>query len=98
MIGRIVVTDVRPTVNGGAFAVKAISGDVREVSATIFREGHEPVTATLVVRNPLGDVVARTQMRPAADPLDATAPASTNTDPTTAAVAMRAAAKAAGHR
>ncbi|MBU6213726.1 MAG: DUF3416 domain-containing protein [Actinomycetales bacterium] len=64
MLGRIVVMDVEPQVNCGSVAVKAISGESREVRATIFREGHEPVTAVLVVRDPAGDVVERVPMLP----------------------------------
>ncbi|NBO46382.1 MAG: DUF3416 domain-containing protein [Actinobacteria bacterium] len=70
MLGRIVVTDVEPQVNCGSVPVKAISGESREVSATIFREGHEPVSATLVVRDPSDAVVARVSNKYVATRID----------------------------
>ena len=90
MLGRIVVTDVSPQVNCGSVAVKAISGESRELSATIFREGHEPVTAVLVVRDPSETVVARLPMTPVGVDVDLAAP--------TLGIGLSAAAKAAGHR
>jgi starch synthase (maltosyl-transferring) len=48
--GRIEIDDVRPAVSGGAFPAKAVVGEVVPVRATVWREGHEAVAATLVVR------------------------------------------------
>lgn len=97
MLGRIVVTDVEPQVNCGSVPVKAISGESREVSATIFREGHEPVTAVLVVRDPSDAVVARIPMTPVGVPIDAS-PGDADVFGAAVGIAMSAAAKAAGHR
>ncbi|MFG2295674.1 maltotransferase domain-containing protein [Streptomyces sp. NPDC048603] len=54
MIGRIPVLDVRPAVDCGARAAKAVVDEVFEVSATVFREGHDAVAAHVVMRDPKG--------------------------------------------
>jgi starch synthase (maltosyl-transferring) len=54
--GRIAVTDVRPVVDGGAYPARAVAGETVEVSATVFREGHDLVGATAVLRGPAQDV------------------------------------------
>ncbi|MDA4103007.1 alpha-1,4-glucan:maltose-1-phosphate maltosyltransferase [Mycolicibacterium monacense DSM 44395] len=48
--GRIGIDDVAPVVSGGRYPAKAVVGEVVPVSATVWREGHEAVSATLVVR------------------------------------------------
>ncbi len=48
--GRIEIDDVAPVVSGGTFPAKAVVGEVVPVSATVWREGHDAVAATLVVR------------------------------------------------
>ena len=50
MPGRIEIDDVQPVVSGGTFPAKAVVGEVVPVRATVWREGHEAVAATLVVR------------------------------------------------
>ncbi|WP_395310614.1 alpha-1,4-glucan--maltose-1-phosphate maltosyltransferase [Mycobacterium sp. AMU20-3851] len=50
MTGRIEIDDVEPTLSGGRFPAKAVVGEVVPVKATVWREGHEAVSATLVVR------------------------------------------------
>src|SRR6185312_10544233 len=42
--------DVAPVVSGGRFPAKAVVGEVVPVRATVWREGHDAVAATLVVR------------------------------------------------
>ncbi|MFF0547613.1 maltotransferase domain-containing protein [Streptomyces sp. NPDC004311] len=54
MIGRIPVLDVRPAVDCGARPAKAVVGEVFEISATVFREGHDAVAAHVVLRDPSG--------------------------------------------
>ncbi|MFI7352442.1 maltotransferase domain-containing protein [Streptomyces avidinii] len=54
MIGRIPVLDVRPAVDCGARPAKAVVDEVFEISATVFREGHDAVAAHLVLRDPGG--------------------------------------------
>jgi starch synthase (maltosyl-transferring) len=48
--GRIGIDDVAPVVSGGRYPAKAVVGEVVPVSATVWREGHDAVAATLVVR------------------------------------------------
>ena len=50
MAGRIGIDDVAPVVSGGRFPAKAVVGEVVPVRATVWREGHDAVAATLVVR------------------------------------------------
>ncbi|MFE9927495.1 maltotransferase domain-containing protein [Streptomyces sp. NPDC005533] len=54
MIGRIPVLDVRPAVDCGARPAKAVVDEVFEISATVFREGHDAVAAHIVLRDPSG--------------------------------------------
>ncbi|MCZ9344428.1 DUF3416 domain-containing protein, partial [Streptomyces sp. TRM76130] len=53
-IGRIPVRDVHPVVEGGRRPAKAVVGETFEVSATVFREGHDAVAANVVLRDPEG--------------------------------------------
>ena len=50
MPGRIEIDDVAPVVSSGVYPAKAVVGEVVPVCATVWREGHEAVAATLVVR------------------------------------------------
>ncbi len=53
-IGRIPVQAVRPSVDGGARPTKSVAGEAFEVTATVFREGHDAVNATVVLTDPDG--------------------------------------------
>jgi starch synthase (maltosyl-transferring) len=48
--GRIEIDDVAPVVSGGRYPAKAVVGEVVPVKAVVWREGHDAVSATLVVR------------------------------------------------
>ncbi len=50
MAGRIEIDDVAPVLSGGRFPAKAVVGEVVPIKATVWREGHDAVAATLVVR------------------------------------------------
>ena len=63
MIGRIPVLDVRPLVDCGRRPVKAVVGESFEISATVFREGHEAVGANVVLLDPAGKPGPWTPMR-----------------------------------
>jgi starch synthase (maltosyl-transferring) len=54
MIERIPILDVEPVVDGGRWPAKAAVGESFQVSATVFREGHETLGAGVVVRAPDG--------------------------------------------
>jgi starch synthase (maltosyl-transferring) len=63
MIGRIPVLDVRPLVDCGRHPAKAVVGETFQVSATVFREGHDAVNANVVLRDPSGRPGPWTPMR-----------------------------------
>ncbi|WP_434097601.1 maltotransferase domain-containing protein, partial [Streptomyces viridosporus] len=48
-VGRIPVRDVRPSVDCGRRPAKAVVGETFEVTATVFREGHDAVAANVVL-------------------------------------------------
>ncbi len=50
MVGRIAIDDVAPVVSDGRFPAKAVVSEIVPVRATVWREGHDAVAATLVVR------------------------------------------------
>ena len=52
MIGRIVVSDVSPVVACARWPAKAVVGERIPIGATVFREGHDLVGATAVLRPP----------------------------------------------
>ncbi|MDD1060755.1 alpha-1,4-glucan--maltose-1-phosphate maltosyltransferase [Streptomyces cocklensis] len=62
MIGRIPVLDVAPAVDGGRRPAKAVVGESFEVSATVFREGHDKLGANVVLRGPTGRIGPWTPM------------------------------------
>ncbi|MGV9456932.1 maltotransferase domain-containing protein, partial [Streptomyces sp. NPDC003635] len=62
-IGRIPVRHVRPAVDCGRRPAKAVVGETFEVSATVFREGHDAVAANVVLRDPEGRPGPWTPMR-----------------------------------
>ncbi|MER7483672.1 maltotransferase domain-containing protein, partial [Streptomyces sp. NPDC126510] len=53
-VGRIPVLDVRPAVQRGRRPAKAVTGETFEISATVFREGHDAVAANVVLKDPEG--------------------------------------------
>src|ERR1019366_5994712 len=55
VIGRIPILDVQPAVDCGRRPAKAVTGETFEVSATVFREGHEMLGAGAVLRGPGGE-------------------------------------------
>ncbi|MEU3920554.1 alpha-1,4-glucan--maltose-1-phosphate maltosyltransferase [Streptomyces sp. NPDC029004] len=63
MIGRIPVLDVRPQVDCGRRPAKAVTGETFQVTATVFREGHDAVAANVVLRDPTGRPGPWTPMR-----------------------------------
>ncbi|WP_030549110.1 alpha-1,4-glucan--maltose-1-phosphate maltosyltransferase [Streptomyces albus] len=63
MIGRIPVLDIRPLVDCGRRPAKAVAGESFEVTATVFREGHDAVAANVVLLDPSGRPGPWTPMR-----------------------------------
>jgi starch synthase (maltosyl-transferring) len=56
MTGRIPIFDVEPMIGCGRYLAKAVVGETFEVSATVFREGHDAVAASVSFRDPAGRV------------------------------------------
>lgn len=63
VIGRIPVLDVSPLVDSGRRPAKAVEGESFQVTATVFREGHDAVNANVVLRDPRGRSGPWTPMR-----------------------------------
>jgi starch synthase (maltosyl-transferring) len=61
---RVVIGSVRPCVDGGAFAVKRVAGDMVEVTADVFADGHDAVAAVLRHRREGERRFHETRMRP----------------------------------
>ncbi|HEY9407944.1 MAG TPA: alpha-1,4-glucan--maltose-1-phosphate maltosyltransferase [Jiangellaceae bacterium] len=68
MTGRIPILDVAPVLGCGSYPAKAVEGETFEVSATVFREGHDAVAATVVLRDPRRRVRERVHMTRTGEP------------------------------
>jgi starch synthase (maltosyl-transferring) len=55
LIDRIPVTKVSPVIEGGAYPAKATAGEAIPIRATVFREGHDAVNASVVLTDPEGN-------------------------------------------
>lgn len=64
MVGRFGITDVQPVVDGGNSPAKCCVGEVLPVCATVWREGHDALSATLWVKGPEDQRGQRTTMVP----------------------------------
>ncbi|WP_040160463.1 maltotransferase domain-containing protein [Nigerium massiliense] len=53
--GRIPVTGVSPVVEGGAYPAKAVVNELIPIRATVFREGHDAVNASVILTDPDGN-------------------------------------------
>jgi starch synthase (maltosyl-transferring) len=53
-INRIPVHKVSPVIEGGAYPAKAVVGESIPIRATVFREGHDAVNASVVLTDPNG--------------------------------------------
>jgi starch synthase (maltosyl-transferring) len=62
MIGRIPILDIQPVIDCGRWPAKAVPGETFEVSATVFREGHEMLGAGVVLRDPGGALLPAVPM------------------------------------
>jgi starch synthase (maltosyl-transferring) len=63
VIGRIPILDVQPVLDCGRRPAKAVTGETFEVSATVFREGHEMLGAGVALFGPGGKRFPLTHMR-----------------------------------
>ena len=64
MSGRIAIDDVMPVVSCGRYPSKAVVGEHIAVRATVWREGHDAVGATVVWRGPGAEPASQVRMRP----------------------------------
>jgi starch synthase (maltosyl-transferring) len=53
-LGRIPVFQVAPCIEHGAFPAKSVVGEPFDVTATVFRDGHDAANATVVLTDPDG--------------------------------------------
>jgi starch synthase (maltosyl-transferring) len=63
-VGRIVISDITPTVSCGQWPSRAVVGEAVTVGATVFREGHDLVGANLALSGPDGRGAPFVGMRP----------------------------------
>jgi len=61
-VGRIPILNVGPVVDAGRWPAKAVVGEYVPFTATVFREGHDAVGATVVLLDPDGAEHARARM------------------------------------
>ena len=54
MTGRLGITDVSPVVSCGRYPARAVVGEHLPVAATVFREGHDAISANVAWRGPDG--------------------------------------------
>jgi starch synthase (maltosyl-transferring) len=68
--GRIAIDDVTPVVSCGRYPSKAVVGEHVPVCATVWREGHDAVGATVVWRGPGNQPAGQVRMQPGPPGLD----------------------------
>jgi starch synthase (maltosyl-transferring) len=68
-LGRIPILDLSPEVDGGRWPAKAYVGEVVPFRVTAFREGHDEIGVTLVLRDPAGRRIEQrmSQLEPGTD-------------------------------
>ena len=64
MSGRIAIDDVQPVVSCGRYPSKAVVGEHVPIRATVWREGHDAVGATVVWRGPGNRPARQVRMQP----------------------------------
>ncbi|HEY0804851.1 MAG TPA: maltotransferase domain-containing protein, partial [Pseudonocardiaceae bacterium] len=62
MTGRLGIDDISPSVGCGRWPAKAVVGEYVPVSATVWRDGHDKVAATVTWRGPHDRVARQTRM------------------------------------
>ncbi|ONI85240.1 alpha-1,4-glucan--maltose-1-phosphate maltosyltransferase [Actinosynnema sp. ALI-1.44] len=64
MSGRLGIDNVSPSVDCGRYPVKAVVGEHVPIQATVWREGHDAVAATVAWRGPTDTAARQTRMAP----------------------------------
>lgn len=67
---RILIDEVRPTIDGGRYPLHRIQGEILRVEADVFRDGHDRIVVWLSWRNPGQTAWQRTSMNCANPGLD----------------------------
>src|SRR2546422_6045564 len=62
--GRLGISDVTPAISCGRYPSRAVVGEHVPISATVFREGHDAVAATVVWRGPDDSTLRGVRMTP----------------------------------
>jgi starch synthase (maltosyl-transferring) len=73
VVGRLGIADVGPVVGAlspGQFPARAVVGESVPITATVFREGHDAVGASAIIRAPDGAKAATIRMSPGAPGTD----------------------------
>jgi starch synthase (maltosyl-transferring) len=73
VVGRLGIADVGPVVGAlspGQFSARAVVGENVPITATVFREGHDAVGASAIIRAPDGAKAATIRMSPGAPGTD----------------------------
>lgn len=61
---RVVIENVKPSVDGGRFAAKRVIGDTVQVTADIFTDGHDSISAILLFRHTGSDSWIEDRLEP----------------------------------
>ncbi|HEY3894021.1 MAG TPA: alpha-1,4-glucan--maltose-1-phosphate maltosyltransferase [Pseudonocardiaceae bacterium] len=70
MTGRIAIDDVTPVISCGRYPSKAVVGEHVPISASVWRDGHDAVGATVVWRGPGSQPPSQLRMQPGPPGLD----------------------------
>ena len=65
---RVVIENIRPSVDGGRFPVKRVVGESLVVEADCFADGHDVIVCELLWRRAGADAWTRQRMQAAAPP------------------------------
>jgi len=59
----VIIENVQPEINGGRYPVKRVMGDILQVSADIFKDGHDKIAAVIKYRRRFDEVWQEAEMR-----------------------------------
>ena len=61
---RVIIENLLPCIDEGAFPIKRVIGETVTVKATVFSDGHDSVTAVLLVKGPSAKEWTEVPMNP----------------------------------
>lgn len=59
----VIIENVQPEINGGRYPVKRVAGDILQVSADVFKDGHDKIAAVIMYRRRFDEVWQEAEMR-----------------------------------